>query len=154
MTSSEMGLEDQSEFIQEAVQGLVSRAPEGWSELTYTYRSTVGFSSSDLEFRLADGSTKGGTAPVAVLDAMDDLRRVMHEPGKGTWFTAVISVDSSLKYRTSFDYDSEPNFVPEINAGSYLDDVRHFPRSAENTPAWLKHKLEEAQNESHEDDPS
>lgn len=142
MTSSEMGPDEQSQYVQEAVRGLISRAPEGWSGLRYTYRSTVGFSDSDLEFTMRDGSKQGGTAPVSVFDAMDDLRRAMHEPGKGTWFTAVITADSFLAYRTNFDYDSEPNFVPQINAGSYLDDMRHFPRDEENTPDWLKRKLE------------
>ncbi|MDI6519605.1 hypothetical protein QMA61_25800 [Streptomyces coelicoflavus] len=147
MTKSEMELDEQSRCIQEALQGLVSRAPEGWSELRYAYRSTVGFSNSDLEFTMRDGSKEAGTAPVAVFDALDDLRHAMHELEKGTWFTALITADSSLRYRANFDYDSEPHFVPQINAASYLDDMRHFPRTEENTPDWLKRRLAEAQNE-------
>ncbi|MEV5867932.1 hypothetical protein [Streptomyces tendae] len=147
MTTFEMTPDEQSQCVQGVLQGLISRAPEGWSELRYAYRSTVGFSSSDLEFTMCDGSKEGGTAPVAVFDAMDDLRHAMHEPGKGTWFTAVITADGSLRYRTTFEYDSEPDFVPQINAGSYLDDIRHFPRTEENIPDWLKRRLEEARHE-------
>lgn len=53
-------------MCREALQGLVSRAPEGWSELRYAYRSTVGFSNSALEFTMRDGSKEAGTALVAV----------------------------------------------------------------------------------------
>lgn len=148
MTGPEFGLDEQSQYIEAAVQGVIQAAPENWSELKYTFRATIGTDSSILVVRFQDGSEANRTVPMPVPDAMDDLRRAMYQENVGTWFTATIKIDSSQKYQTDFDYDSEPDFVPPLAPGSYAEDLEHFPRSEENTPDWLRQKVTQAQADS------
>ncbi|WP_143220787.1 hypothetical protein [Actinomadura sp. CNU-125] len=126
------------------MRGLVRVAPEHWSQLTFTVRSTVDRGSQFLEVRLADGSTTTAFAPISVADAMDDLRHAMYVPGAGTWFTATLTVERSLSRSIEFDYDSEPEFVPPVSPGSFALDQEYFPRDQDHLPGWLQAKLAEA----------
>ncbi|TDC49680.1 hypothetical protein E1281_23045 [Actinomadura sp. KC345] len=135
---------DQAPYIEEAVRGLVRVAPEHWSQLTFTVSSTVDYSSQFLEVLLSDGSTTAAFAPITVTDAMDDLRHAMHVPGRGTWFTATLTVDRSSSHSIEFDYDSEPEFVPPPSPASFALDQEHFPRDDDHLPEWLRAKLAEA----------
>lgn len=145
MTESPFGLDDQSQHLDEAVQGIVQAASGNWAELVYTFCATVGTDSSSLQVLFEDGSSTSESVPMSVPDAMDDLRHSMYQEGMGTWFTATIKIDRALKYTTDFDYDSEPEFVPQISPGSFAEDLEHFPRDEGNIPAWLRQKLAEAE---------
>lgn len=69
------------------------------------------------------------------------LREGMYEMGS-SWFTAWLVLEPPGTHR--IDYDSEPTYVPPLTAAAYALDFRHYPRSAEHIPDWLRGKLAEA----------
>lgn len=97
-----------------------------------------------ISITFGDGSTKRTHSSLSVRKLLRELRALMYQENIGTWFTAAITIDGSLKYETEFDYDSEPEFTPPIGPGSFAQDMKHFPRDEEHTPDWLREKLEQA----------
>ncbi len=75
--------------------------------------------------------------------AFDKLRTAMYEPGRGAWFTAMIVIDRAGGYQIDFDYDTEPDFNPQLTAGAYALDLQYYPRDRAHTPMWLQDKLDQ-----------
>jgi hypothetical protein len=64
--------------------------------------------------------------------------------GQRGWFTANLVIKRPGRYSIDYDYDNQPDFFPPLNAHLYALDFDYFSRTPENTPAWLKRKLDEA----------
>ncbi len=148
MTGPEAGLDEQSQYLNEAAQGIVERVPAGWSKVEFKYVAAAGTSSYRVTVTMNDGTrTETNDVPLTVVRAISRLRRAMHEEHKGTWFTATITVDESMRYKTDFEYDSEPHFPVTISPKSFAEDLARFPRDEENIPTWLHEKLREARED-------
>ena len=121
---------------------LAAVAPTGWSRVEHVVR-TVGPATST--------TTKAQTpaGEVEIDERIDrDARRLltrlrtdMYRPGAGTWFTAKITIFADGRITTDFDYDNEPAY--DFAPNSWADDAEKFPRTPENTPAWLAAKVEQ-----------
>ena len=66
---------------------------------------------------------------------------------KGAWYSALIEIDSSGKFKMKFDYDSKPEFGFEILDETFIADFQKFPRQAKHIPIWLKEILNRHQIE-------
>lgn len=136
--------EEQEDVIRSVGAILLAEAPESWQELRVSFRSTIGVDTATFEVVMADGQITKLHPPDSAMEKMTELRTGMYQEGKGSWFTATYVIKPPGRYNVDFDYDSQPNFFPPLNAGLYSLDFDYFPRSPENTPDWLKQKLEEA----------
>ena len=83
-------------------------------------------------------------SPSGVMQQMAELREGMYQEGKGSWFTANLVIKRPGRYSIDYDYDNQPDFFPPLNAHLYALDFDYFSRTPENTPAWLKRKLDKA----------
>lgn len=121
---------------------LASLAPDGWSSVTLTYQA-VGPASTDRV--TAQTPAAQVTVPAGLsfddADVLDELRAAMYRPGAGTWFTAKITIFADGRITTDFDYDNEPAY--DFAPNSWAEDAEKFPRTPENTPAWLAAKVEQ-----------
>ncbi|UVJ38054.1 hypothetical protein [Arthrobacter sp. CJ23] len=85
-----------------------------------------------------DGQVHNVEVPDEVTLCMAELRQVMHDPKKGTWYIAEVSLKrDGLALEMTFDYDSEPAWTairPKREA--YEDDHAKYPRPIEILPAW------------------
>ena len=52
--------------------------------------------------------------------------------------------DGHADARSTFNYDDEPRWSMPVRAFNYAIDVRDFPRAADNVPACLRQRLDEA----------
>jgi hypothetical protein len=69
------------------------------------------------------------------------LREAMHQPGKGTWYTARFTIDADGNCSADYDYDSvplNPSFDETIEdiCDLLVDDQKRFPRDRDNLPTW------------------
>lgn len=76
-----------------------------------------------------------------LVKAMENLRKVMHKPGKGTWYTAHFTVMRPGKVTTNYDYDTEPNWSVKPGDATYAADLERYPRETQLIPAWMQDKL-------------
>lgn len=132
-----------AELHQQIGQGLVAAAPPGWVELRMT-QVQVGKAGQTLHRAVLTSGEEHGRWSTAmdVGEAMYELRRLTYQPGKGAWYTAVVTVTSSGSISFDFDYDGEPEWDIEVVPESYVEDLEMFPRDEEHRPAWLREKLE------------
>jgi hypothetical protein len=135
---------DQAQVLQTTGAALVSSAPEDWHQLRYEFSATVQIDGSKFESVTSDGTVTRVHTPSSVPEQFDELRSAMYQPGKGTWFTARYVIERSGQYKVDFDYDNEPDFVPQLTASAYALDLEYFPRGDEHIPEWLRDKLREA----------
>ncbi|MGW4351633.1 hypothetical protein ACWELJ_06025 [Nocardia sp. NPDC004582] len=116
-------------------------APDGWQQLRLDYRATIQIEAARMQAVDAAGLVSHIEVPDAAMDCLTELRSAMYQPGTGTWFTARFVLDLAGEYSVEFDYENEPDFIPQLTAGAYALDQEYFPRDADHTPDWLSAKL-------------
>lgn len=62
-------------------------------------------------------------------------------PGKGAWYTALVTVERTGKVSLNFDRDSEPRWANPVPASMFAEDLARYPRDEEHTPAWLRERV-------------
>ncbi|WP_433670680.1 hypothetical protein ACQP06_04595 [Nocardia sp. CA-136227] len=134
---------DHAEAFDEVGRAIAEGAPDGWQQLRLDYRATIQIDAARMQAVDAAGVVSHIEVPDAAMDCLAELRSTMYRPGKGTWFTVQFVLHLSGKYSVEFDYDNEPDFVPQLTAGAYALDQEYFPRGADHTPDWLSAMLRE-----------
>jgi hypothetical protein len=115
---------------------LRAAAGQEWEMLKVDATSAGGMTETALSVHLVDGSVdqSGGLDRDGRLDC-HELREVMYQEGKGSWYNATFTVDSEKQLEAEFDYD-DPPFEGTADDQLLTDDQRDHPRSLENLPLW------------------
>lgn len=136
-------MQEQARLVSEVAKSLVAVAPEDWISIDFTARMLRGQQESTMWVERPSGR-EGWFEDSATMTALRELRAAMHEPGKGTFYTAsfvLTAADGSVE--TRFDYDGEPDW--EMSPGQYAVDLEAFPRDEAHRPDWLRERLAEAE---------
>lgn len=139
-----LGPAEHAEIQQAIGRALVEAAPSGWNELRYEFRATIQIDGDRFESVASDGMAARISAPFSVMELFAELRSAMYRPGVGTWFTARYVVNRLGDYKFDFDYDSEPDFNPQLTPGAFALDLEYFPRDDEHMPEWLREMVRQA----------
>ncbi len=138
-------------LLRAVAQAMVDVAPDGWHRMTLDVMAAYDHVDTGIEVEMADGSISDEDVLLELegLDAVDDLRKGMYEPGKGTWYLATITVtagehaDAPFEVDHSFDFDHAPyGGIKDGPDGGNADpalllrDHQVYPRSPENLPSW------------------
>lgn len=130
--------------LQRIAQGLARVAPTGWTRARVLCRM-VGTHGEILA-----GATRPEgdevvlpALPGDVGSAMAEMRHAQYEPGKGTWFTAMVTLLPDGKVTLNVDSTNEPTWSKPLETGQYTEDMRRYPRDVEHQPDWLRAKLAE-----------
>jgi hypothetical protein len=146
LCSTEAELEAQKNVAVATSRGL----GRGWSTCTDVYVQVQLVGQLDGTLTTLDGQqVQRPLAEMDLFEAWRHLREVMYIPGKGTWFTARLSVESNGRHHFDFDWDNKPRWPAHVDAsGEVLEgehpgtsdlraDLDRFPRSREFLPAWF-----------------
>lgn len=121
-------------LMEEAANGL------DWVRMVLEYRALIGHAEGTLTAVCPDGEYELFLAPV-LRQEMAVLRSITYAPGRGAWFTAVLTVERGAGWHITYDRDGEPEFsVPPLAAG-YALDVWYYPRDFARVPPWLVERL-------------
>lgn len=128
----------------------VLRTEPGWDRVVVDLKHQGG----RVHLRVREhrgGQVVPGTAgPIrqdsAVLPAIEQLRRQCYVPGRGSWFTATVSIAAQgHRVEGTFDYDREPRrwgAEEPLTGQDVLEHLERFPRSRARTPAWARELAE------------
>ncbi|MGW1677991.1 hypothetical protein [Saccharopolyspora sp. NPDC002376] len=83
--------------------------------------------------------------PNGVDSAFTQLREMMYEQDRGTWFSAVLSISKPNSAEIEFNFDDDPEWWPSVPPTVFLADLNVFPRSDEYIRPWLRDELTEAE---------
>jgi hypothetical protein len=129
---------------------LLDIAPAGWKRVELRAAVTVDGHQLRLAVLMADTSTyvPQSIAPDVlqrVAAALPELRQACYQPGRGTWFSLLLCLNSPESYGVAYNFHHEPAWNPPPPADVYMRDFEAFPRDAFHLPQWLRDRLEEAQ---------
>ncbi|GAB3953199.1 hypothetical protein GCM10029976_092920 [Kribbella albertanoniae] len=131
-----MSLDRNTELLNTIGRSMVASAPDEWKELTLVVSAVHSMMESGLEAKTSDGSVVDSeTIDDAGEEAVEELREIMYQPGKGTWYGARFTVDSAGNFEADFDYDNPP-LDGDATAEMLADDQERFPRSPDRLPDW------------------
>ncbi|WP_150243311.1 hypothetical protein [Nocardiopsis quinghaiensis] len=145
ISPGDMTPEEMMDTVQEIVDRTIEPVRGRWSEIVVDYRGLVRMSSSRVMVRREDGGVEWDLLLPEVGQLLDRLRTGMYQSGKGTWFTARLTVSESREIGAHFDHDAPPEFDFEPDPRSFHQDIRCFPRSSDHLPDWLLDRLSLAQ---------
>jgi hypothetical protein len=132
---------DTEEALLEIYRAMVRSAPPRWKMIRLSITG-LGASIDYKNVSFAhDNSRTNLDFDVEGMEAGARLREGMFRPGKGTWYTALLTVESDGKCDVRYEYDSAP-LDPDF--GEALDDIREeaiedqelFPRAQAHLPEW------------------
>ncbi|RKT55131.1 hypothetical protein [Saccharothrix australiensis] len=132
-----------AELVAEAANALTSAAPAGWSELALSVTATALAYEFAVSVRDDRGADPGQVvlSPV-VTDAFQELRGVLYEEDRGTWFSARMVLRPGAEPEVSFNFDEDPRWWPALHPTTFVRDLEVFPRSEEHIPPWLRALLD------------
>lgn len=129
---------------------LLDLAPEGWHRVELRAAVTVDGHQLRLAVLMADRRTyvPDSVDPNVlsrIAAALPELRQVCYQPGRGTWFSLLLCLNSAESYGVAYNFHHRPEWNPPLPPDTYLRDFEAFPRDAFHLPQWLRDVLEEAQ---------
>ncbi|GAA1347050.1 hypothetical protein [Saccharothrix algeriensis] len=126
---------------------LLDAAPEDFRRIDLLVRMTVAVQDLALTVYRPDGSTPEVLPPEELTAAFQEMRRVLHQPGRGTWFSCRCVVNAPVRIDITYNFDHDPLFSPPVPAADFARDLEVFPRDEVFLPDWLRAKLAEAATE-------
>jgi hypothetical protein len=128
--------------IDTIARALTAQLPDGWREVSATYRATAPYAELDAEMIGSSGQpAQVDPLPEGLESHFETLRLQMYQPGKGAWLTARITITPEGHFSTDFDYENEPAWSIPVNPDIYATDLSEFPREHQYTPDWLSEKV-------------
>ncbi|MFB7721499.1 hypothetical protein [Nocardia sp. NPDC056100] len=139
---SQRDREAQSNLILDWVVGrLLREADEDWVRIDLK----VAIIADRRDFVLVSlgscGSKQIREVPPEIVRAFLDLRNIRFEDGIGSWFSMRIQVEPPDRYKAIYNYTVDPMWDPPALPDLYVADLQLYPRLKENTPRWLRAKM-------------
>jgi len=134
-----MGSTSLSPLQWRVLEAMSEAAPAGWLrlDLDVTEVGNIGvrnlFGRWPTEERLLE-------IPRPAVEALQELRHFMYEPGSGTWFTARFYLDPPMKPYVVYNFDDIPLEV-EIPTEEWRRELERYPRDPKYILGWLQEKL-------------
>lgn len=144
----------QEQFFEQIAIRLPDEVDGDWTMLVFNHRNLSGLSDGRIDIHRPGGYIDYSLPPEVVIPLIDDLRRVMYLPGRGTWFSGHWSITNcdgigeKIAANASFNRDDEPLWRRAVHPELYALDLEAFPRDEESTPEWLRRKVAEARSAS------
>ncbi|MFI9007330.1 hypothetical protein ACIGNX_08890 [Actinosynnema sp. NPDC053489] len=132
------------ELLQQIGGMLLDAAPDGFRRIDVLVRMTVAVQDVALKVYLPDGGTPDVLPPDGLVPAFQEMRQVLYQPGRGTWFSARCVVNAPVRIDITYNFDHDPRFEPPVPAEDFARDLQVFPRDEAFVPDWLRSRLVEA----------
>ncbi|MBB5806083.1 hypothetical protein F4560_005851 [Saccharothrix ecbatanensis] len=133
------------ELLQHIGGMLLDAAPEGFRRIDLLVRMTAAVRDVTLKVYMPDGGTPEVVPSEGLTAAFQEMRQVLYQPGRGTWFSARCVVNAPARIDVTYNFDHDPKFDPPVPAADFARDLQAFPRDEAYVPDWLRAKLVEAE---------
>ncbi|ALG09687.1 hypothetical protein [Kibdelosporangium phytohabitans] len=126
----------------ELCEALEFAAPMTWETIRLEVQATVVTSMASTSVVNRDGRPGSLVLPDGFMDKLRDYRAACYEPGRGTWYSAVIALRVDGEPDIALHYDEKPEWGVWPHPTSYVRDLELFPRDEEHVPGWLREQIE------------
>jgi hypothetical protein len=128
---------EQQQVIQEIGRVILRALPPGWAESTIEYRAAGAHRELAAHLVAPNGTVVPLAPPSEVWELFGRLRAGMYQPDRGTWLSALYRLQRPSSYSVDFNGDYEPVWDTLPTPADLADELRRYPRAAENVPQWL-----------------
>ncbi|MFD4668896.1 hypothetical protein ACFWNN_04125 [Lentzea sp. NPDC058450] len=133
--------ERQQELLQKIGRDLAGGAPAGWFRIDLRASVSVTQDWMSLTVLMPDHSSPAADLPLSVGTALRELRELMYDDERGTWFSLRYTMDPPDAFHVTYNHDFDPKWSPDLSPHDWALDLEHFPRAPEHVPGWLRAKL-------------
>lgn len=130
------------ELRNELCEALQFAAPLTWETIRFTVQATVLTSTASTSVVNRDGTPGSLVLPDGFMRRVDEFRAACYEPGRGTWYSAAITLRGNSEPEIALYYDEKPDWGAWPHPWSYVRDLEFFPRDEEHVPGWLREQVE------------
>nr|NLD40160.1 hypothetical protein [Actinomycetales bacterium] len=123
-------------LYQRIAQGVLPHIPQGATETRVMCQSVGNVMEISAQSVMADGTT--AMVPTVAQDAakaFGELRQLSKEPGRGTWFGALVTLTADGKLTINLNREGQPRLQRTITAEMLRLERERFPRDA--WPQWF-----------------
>ncbi len=131
---------DEQALVAQLGQALSRLVAPGWRRLWAEYRAAGRQIEVDAFVAGPDGTPHWVQPSQEIAEVFGRLRTAMYRPGRGTWLSALITIEPSLPYRFDVNLDVEPRWRYVPPPMGFQDELRFFPREDRWIPAWLRQR--------------
>jgi len=124
------------DLLAKIAHALARAAPEDWRVLTLRISCAGDMTQTGLIATRSSGTFdrdvtlhKDGHLAASI------LRRAMHQPGKGSWYNAHLTLGKFAQLNAVYDYDNPP-FRGDVESRFLIEDQRLYPREPAMLPLW------------------
>ena len=135
-----MAQAEQDQLTRQVGRALLATAPPGWTRIRAEYRSAGRHIEVDVFVTGPDGTEHPMRPPMEVVDGLGRMRQGMYRPGRGTWLSAVYTLEPPSSFTVDFEPDLEPRWRRVPPPIGFQDELRFFPRSDDNIPDWFRQR--------------
>ena len=146
---SKEGSNAEQEAMQAVVKALHDLLPPDGDHVEHHGFYLVKTSASVTVVITVDGRRISSLSSRDVDRAFSELRRVMYQPGVGSWFSVQMTVWADGHAKTEFNYDQDPVWGAPPGAVSFITDLQTYPIDEQNRPEWLKRYVAEGIEDLH-----
>ncbi|MEV6242192.1 hypothetical protein [Lentzea sp. NPDC051838] len=135
------------QLLAELVDVMERSAPRDWESARFSVQSTVLTDTSTVSAVRKDGTRISYGMPDGFSTKVDRFRAACYRPGRGTWYSAVITIRDGADPDVRLYYDEKPEWRNNSwpHPYSYVRDLEFFPRDDEHMPDWLREQVELAE---------
>lgn len=132
---------DPADVLREIAAALVAAVPPGTARIRYRATAVGAVRRDGFHAVTAGGNAVNVPVPGAVRDGVDELKRVMWTPQRGTWLEVDLELDrASGRVEPRFNATHEPGGEP-LPREAVLAELRSFPRPPEAVPDWMARRI-------------
>jgi hypothetical protein len=135
-----MGQAEQDQLTRQVGRALLGAAPPGWTRIRAEYRSAGRHIEVDVFVTGPDGTEHPMRPPMEVVDGLGRMRQGMYRPGRGTWLSAIYTLEPPSSFTVDFEPDLEPRWRRIPPPVGFQDELRFFPRSEDAIPDWFRER--------------
>ncbi|MGW6423508.1 DUF6881 domain-containing protein [Nocardia sp. NPDC055053] len=128
----------QQELLNDIAHDLMYCASNEWARLDATIVLIGDRAFLHLGFHSGMGEGSSPSIPVSLPVSARRLKEVMYVPGRGTWITLRISIESDGSIESVFEYDERPDLGEEIFRDLFRE-LDIYPRTL--VPEWMVSEL-------------
>lgn len=132
----------QQQLIQQIGRVIVQSLPPGWHEAGVEYRAVGSHSELAAQLVAPNGTLVPLSPPTDVAPMFDQLRHGMHQQDRGTWISALYRLQRPSSYSVDFNGDYEPTWRTAPDSAQFAEELRRYPRAADNVPTWMTERAE------------
>ncbi|MEU5694484.1 hypothetical protein [Actinosynnema sp. NPDC020468] len=133
--------QEQQQLVRQIGRAMLPAVAQGWQRVRAEYRAAGRHIEVDLAFAGPDGQWRQARPPMDVVQLFGRLRQGMYSTDRGTWLSAIYTIEAPSAFEVEFNAEDEPRWRNAPPVIGFQDELRTYPRSDDRIPDWLRQRV-------------